>query len=40
VLSIGNTVEAAEAYRRFRGHDYEAGALMRSRGFETVSEEV
>jgi peptidyl-dipeptidase Dcp len=40
VLSIGNTVEAAEAYRRFRGRDYEAGALMRSRGFETVSEEV
>jgi peptidyl-dipeptidase Dcp len=40
VLSIGNTVEAAEAYRRFRGRDYGTDALMRSRGFATVSEEV
>jgi peptidyl-dipeptidase Dcp len=40
VLSIGNTVEAGEAYRRFRGRDSGADALMRSRGFETVSEEV
>jgi peptidyl-dipeptidase Dcp len=40
VLSIGNTVEAAEAYRRFRGRDYGTDALMRSRGFETLSEEV
>ncbi|HEY5008704.1 MAG TPA: M3 family metallopeptidase, partial [Caulobacteraceae bacterium] len=40
VLSIGNSVEAAEAYRRFRGRDYGTDALMRSRGFETLSEEV
>ncbi len=40
VLSIGNTVEAAEAYRRFRGRDYGTDALMRSRGFETLTEEV
>ncbi|HZC16596.1 MAG TPA: M3 family metallopeptidase [Caulobacteraceae bacterium] len=40
VLSIGNSVEAGEAYRRFRGRDYGTGALMRSRGFEAVSEEV
>jgi peptidyl-dipeptidase Dcp len=38
VLSAGNTVEAAEAYRRFRGRDYATDALMRSRGFETVPE--
>jgi peptidyl-dipeptidase Dcp len=38
VLSIGNTVEAGEAYRRFRGRDCGADALMRSRGFATVSE--
>jgi peptidyl-dipeptidase Dcp len=37
VLSVGNTVEAAEAYRRFRGRDHDTGALMRSRGFEGVS---
>ncbi|MGA0602075.1 M3 family metallopeptidase [Caulobacter sp. KR2-114] len=36
VLSVGNTVEAAEAYRRFRGRDPAADALMRSRGFETA----
>ncbi len=40
VLSIGNSVEAGEAYRRFRGRDYGTDALMRSRGFETLSEDV
>jgi peptidyl-dipeptidase Dcp len=40
VLSVGNSVEAGEAYRRFRGRDHDTGALMRSRGLETVSEEV
>jgi peptidyl-dipeptidase Dcp len=40
VLSVGNTVEAGEAYRRFRGRDYGPDALMRGRGFESVSEEV
>ena len=33
ILSIGNTVEAAEAYRRFRGRDRTIDALMRHRGF-------
>jgi peptidyl-dipeptidase Dcp len=34
VLSVGNTVEPAEAYRRFRGRDHSLGPLLRSRGFE------
>jgi peptidyl-dipeptidase Dcp len=34
VLAKGNTVEPAEAYRRFRGRDAGIGALMRYRGFE------
>ncbi|HZZ87296.1 MAG TPA: M3 family metallopeptidase [Caulobacteraceae bacterium] len=33
VLSIGNTVEPGEAYRRFRGRDAGIEALMRDRGF-------
>jgi peptidyl-dipeptidase Dcp len=33
VLSVGNTVEPVEAYRRFRGKDAGTGALMRKRGF-------
>ena len=33
VLSIGNSVEAGEAYRRFRGRDPGIDALMRDRGF-------
>jgi peptidyl-dipeptidase Dcp len=33
VFSAGNTVDPAEAYRRFRGHDAGIGALMRKRGF-------
>jgi peptidyl-dipeptidase Dcp len=33
VLSRGNTVDAAEAYRAFRGRDPEIAALMRKRGF-------
>jgi peptidyl-dipeptidase Dcp len=33
VLSVGNTVDPAEAYRAFRGHDPAIGALMRRRGF-------
>ena len=33
VLSIGNTVEAGEAYRRFRGREPTIDALMRDRGF-------
>ncbi|HEX7758445.1 MAG TPA: M3 family metallopeptidase [Caulobacteraceae bacterium] len=34
ILSVGNTVEPAEAYRRFRGRDHSLGPLLRSRGFE------
>ena len=33
VLSIGNTVDPGEAYRRFRGRDAGVEALMRDRGF-------
>jgi len=40
VLSIGNTVEPGEAYRRFRGRDAETDALMRSRGFDLAAAEV
>ncbi len=33
ILSVGNTVAPDEAYRRFRGRDADADALMRDRGF-------
>ena len=33
VLSLGNTVDPAEAYREFRGRDPRVEALMRKRGF-------
>jgi peptidyl-dipeptidase Dcp len=33
VLSVGNTVDPAEAYRAFRGRDAGIAALMRRRGF-------
>ena len=33
LLSIGNTVEPADAYREFRGRDPRVEALMRKRGF-------
>ena len=33
VFSAGNTVDPAEGYRAFRGHDPSVGALMRKRGF-------
>jgi peptidyl-dipeptidase Dcp len=33
IISIGNTVEAADAYRKFRGRDATVDALMRDRGF-------
>jgi peptidyl-dipeptidase Dcp len=33
VLSVGNTVDPAGAYRAFRGRDPQIGALMRKRGF-------
>jgi len=34
VFSVGNTVDPAEGYRNFRGHDPNADALMRKRGFK------
>jgi peptidyl-dipeptidase Dcp len=33
VLSVGNTVDPAEAFRAFRGRDVAVDALMRKRGF-------
>ena len=37
IFSVGNTIDPAEGYRRFRGRDPETGALMRKRGFATAS---
>jgi peptidyl-dipeptidase Dcp len=34
ILSIGNSVDPGEAFRRFLGRDAEIGALMRDRDFE------
>lgn len=33
ILSVGNTVDQAEAFRNFRGRDVNTDALMRKRGF-------
>ncbi|BEV11612.1 M3 family metallopeptidase [Asticcacaulis sp. DW145] len=33
ILSVGNTIDPADAYRQFRGRDADPAALMRSRGF-------
>jgi peptidyl-dipeptidase Dcp len=33
IISVGNTVDAAEAFRNFRGRDVNVDALMRDRGF-------
>lgn len=33
IMSVGNTIEAAEGFRRFRGRDVTIDALMRNRGF-------
>ncbi len=38
VFSVGNTIDPAEGYRAFRGHDPAVGALMRSRGFPETAE--
>lgn len=37
VLSAGNTMDPAEAYRKFRGRDAGIAALMRDRGFPVPS---
>jgi len=33
ILSVGNSVDPAEAYRKFRGRDPQVDALLRARGF-------
>ena len=33
IMSVGNTIDAGEAFRRFRGRDVDTSALMRDRGF-------
>jgi peptidyl-dipeptidase Dcp len=33
ILSVGNTMDPAEAFRAFRGRDVNTDALMRKRGF-------
>jgi peptidyl-dipeptidase Dcp len=33
VLAVGNTIDPAESYRRFRGRDADSAALLRKRGF-------
>lgn len=33
IMSVGNTIDAGEAFRRFRGRDVDTKALMRDRGF-------
>ena len=37
IFSTGNTVDPAEAFRRFRGRDVDTAALMRDRGFPVTS---
>jgi peptidyl-dipeptidase Dcp len=33
IMSVGNSVDPAEAYRNFRGHDPKIEALLRARCF-------
>ncbi|MEM9828177.1 MAG: M3 family metallopeptidase [Planctomycetota bacterium] len=33
IMSIGDTIDPAEGFRRFRGRDVDTGALLRKRGF-------
>ena len=35
VFSVGDTIDPAESFRRFRGRDVDTGALLRKRGFPT-----
>jgi peptidyl-dipeptidase Dcp len=37
VMSVGNTIDPAEGYRRFRGRDVDTNALMRDRGFPVTN---
>ena len=36
IMSVGNSIRADEAFRRFRGRDVDTDALMRDRGFPVV----
>jgi peptidyl-dipeptidase Dcp len=38
VFSIGNTIDPAEGYRKFRGRDPQVSALMAKRGFPVAGE--
>jgi len=38
VFSVGNTIDPAEAYRKFRGRDPKVDALMKKRGFPVQPE--
>jgi peptidyl-dipeptidase Dcp len=38
IFSVGNTIDPAEAYRKFRGRDPQIEALMKKRGFPTGGE--
>ncbi|MCP4888975.1 MAG: M3 family metallopeptidase, partial [Planctomycetaceae bacterium] len=33
VMSIGDTIDAADGFRQFRGRDVDTTALLRKRGF-------
>ncbi len=33
IMSVGDTVDPAEAFRKFRGRDPDVGAYLRSKGF-------
>jgi len=33
ILSVGDTVDQAQAYRAFRGRDPDVGAYLRDKGF-------
>lgn len=37
IMSVGDTIDPAEGYRRFRGRDVDTDALMRDRGFPIVN---
>lgn len=39
IFSVGNTIDPAEAYRKFRGRDAKVEALMKKRGFPIPSKE-
>ncbi|ALW85567.1 peptidase M3 [Hymenobacter sedentarius] len=40
VFSVGNTVDPAEAYRKFRGRDPKIDALMKERGFPMTAKKT